>query len=201
MISSKFTNKEILFLKGWLKGKNYNNALKAIHVAERAHFGYKRKSQEPFISHPIRVANALVSLGVEDEEILTIAILHDIIEDTKLEKEDLLKDFNESVVESIELLTKKENVDLDEYYKNIFFNPKACVVKIADRCHNISTMYFFNEDKMINYIKETEKYIIPLCSEVSNNYPHLSNYVYSMKYHIESILEATKFFLDSKKYF
>lgn len=199
MISSRFTNKEILFLKGWLKGRNFNKALKAIHIAEKGHIGLKRKSGEPFISHPIRIANALVSLGVEDEKILAIAILHDILEDTDLTKEDLLEDFDEDVVEAVELLTKKENLSLEDYYTNIFFNPRACVVKIADRCHNVSTMYFFNEEKTRNYINETELYVIPLCSEVSNNYPYLSNYIYSMKYHIESILETTKHFLSDKK--
>lgn len=199
MISSKFTNKEILFLKGWLKGRNFNQALKAIHLAEKWHIHYKRKSGEPFISHPIRIANALVSLGVEDEKILTVAILHDVLEDTDISKEELSNNFDEDVVEAIELLTKKENVNLENYYRNIFFNPRACVVKIADRCHNVSTMYFFNEEKTRNYINETELYIIPLCSAISNNYPHLSNYIYLMKYHIESILETTKYFLKDKK--
>ena len=187
MISSKFTNKEILFLKGWLKGRGFNNALKAIHLAERAHIDLKRKSGEPFISHPIRIANALVSLGVEDEDTIVIAILHDILEDTELTKEYLLTIFTEDVVEAIDLLTKKDDVSIDDYYKDIFYNPKACIVKIADRCHNVSTMYFFNEEKTANYIQETETYIIPLCSAISNNYPYLSNYIYSMKYHIESI--------------
>lgn len=199
MISSKFTNKEILFLKGWLKGRGFNNALKAIHIAEKAHIDLKRKSGEPFISHPIRIANALVSLGVEDEDTLTIAILHDILEDTDISRDYLLSIFGEDVVEAIDLLTKTENMNLETYYTNIFYNPKACVVKIADRCHNVSTMYFFNEEKTANYIKETEFYIIPLCSEISNNYPYLSNYIYSMKYHIESILETSKYFLKKIK--
>ena len=199
MISSKFTNKEILFLKGWLKGRGFNNALKAIHIAERAHIDLKRKSGEPFISHPIRIANALVSLGVEDEDTLTVAILHDILEDTDTSRDYLVNTFGEEVVEAIDLLTKTENISLETYYTNIFYNPKACVVKIADRCHNVSTMYFFNEEKTANYIKETEFYIIPLCSAISNNYPYLSNYIYSMKYHIESILETTKYFLKKIK--
>ena len=197
MISSKFTNKEVLFLKGWLKGRGFNSALKAIHIAEVAHIDLKRRSGEPFISHPVRIANALVSLGVEDEDILTIAILHDIIEDTDLTREDLLESFNEDIVSAIELLTKRDDLSINDYYKNIFTNPKACIVKIADRCHNVSTMYFFNEVKTKNYIKETETYIIPLCSAISNNYPYLSNYVYYMKYHIESILETTKHFINN----
>ena len=95
MISSKFTNKEILFLKGYLKGKGFNDALKAINLAETAHSTALRKSGEPFVSHPIRIANALVSLGVEDEKILIVAILHDILEDTDVTREELLDIFKE----------------------------------------------------------------------------------------------------------
>lgn len=199
MISSKFTNKEILFLKGYLKGRGFNNALKAIHLAETAHSNIKRKSGEPFVSHPIRIANALVSLGVNDEKILIIAILHDILEDTQVTREELLDIFDSDVVDGIELLTKQEGMTLDYYYESIYLNPKSSIVKIADRCHNVSTMYFFDENKTRLYIEETEKYIIPLCSFVSNKYPELSNYAYYMKYHIESILETTKHFIDKKK--
>lgn len=199
MISSKFANKEILFLKGYLKGRGFNSALKAINLAETAHMDVLRKSGEPFVSHPIRIANALVSLGVDDEKILIVAILHDILEDTNVTREELLDTFKEDIVDSIELLTKQEGMTLDCYYENIHLNPTASIVKIADRCHNVSTMYFFNEQKTRMYIEETEKYIIPLCSFVSNNYPELSNYAYYMKYHIESILETTKHFIDKKK--
>lgn len=196
MISSKFTNKEILFLKGYLKGKGFNDALKAINLAETAHSTVLRKSGEPFVSHPIRIANALVSLGVDDEKILIVAILHDILEDTNITREELLDIFNDDIVTSIELLTKQEGMTLDCYYENIHLNPNASIVKIADRCHNVSTMYFFDEAKTRMYIDETEKYIIPLCSFVSNRYPELSNYSYYMKYHIESILETTKHFIN-----
>lgn len=196
MISSKFTNKEILFLKGYLKGKGFNDALKAINLAEIAHLTELRKSGEPFVSHPIRIANALVSLGVEDEKILIVAILHDILEDTDITREELLDVFKEDIVTSIELLTKQEGMTNDCYYENIYLNPIASIVKIADRCHNVSTMYFFDENKIKMYIDETEKYIIPLCSYVSNKYPELSNYAYYMKYHIESILETAKYFIN-----
>ena len=196
MISSIFTNKEVLFLKGYLNGKNFNRALKAINIAEEYHAKMYRRSGEPFVSHPIRIANALVSLGVDDENILIVSILHDVLEDTLITREELLEIFSEDIVQSIELLTKQKGLDNDCYYENIRLNPISSIVKIADRCHNVSTMYFFDENKIKLYIEETEKYIIPLCSFVSNKYPELSNYAYYMKYHIESILETTKYFIN-----
>lgn len=195
MISTKFTKEETLFLKGWLKRAGYNQALIAVHLAEKAHAGLTRKSGEPSISHPIRITNALLSLNIDDETILAVAVLHDVLEDTDLTRDDLLKHFNKEIVDAVDLLTKKEGLSEEEYYANICTNPCASIVKIADRCHNVSTMYFFTREKTLSYIEETEEYIIPLCSDVSNNYPYLSNYVYSMKYHIESILETSKRFL------
>ena len=196
MIGGLFKTEEILFLKGYLKGLGYNNAIKAITIAENYHSGAKRKSSEPYISHPIRIANALISLGLTDEKIIIATILHDVLEDTDMTEFELLTIFDKEVVDIIKLLTKDKNYNNDDYYKAIGKNKYASIVKIADRCHNVSTMYFFNEDKIKKYIEETEKYILPLCSLVCNNFPEVSNEIYYMKYHLESILETSKFFLN-----
>ena len=199
MVGNLFKMEEILFLKGYLKGLGHNDAIKAITIAEKYHFGAKRKSSEPYISHPIRIANALISIGITDEKVIIATILHDVLEDTNMTEFELLNVFDKDVVEIIKLVTKKKDYSNDEYYNAISKNKYASIVKIADRCHNVSTMYFFNDDKIKNYIEETEKYIIPLCSTVSNNYPEVSNEIYYMKYHLESILETAKFFLNRNK--
>lgn len=196
MVGNLFKTEEILFLKGYLKGLGYNNAIKAITIAEKYHFGVKRKSSEPYISHPIRIANALISIGITDENVIIATILHDVLEDTKMTEFELLNVFDKDVVEIIKLVTKENDYNNDDYYKAISQNKYASIVKIADRCHNVSTMYFFDDDKIKSYIEETEKYVIPLCSTVSNNYPEVSNEIYYMKYHLESILETAKFFLN-----
>lgn len=191
-----FKEGEIEFLKGYVKSLGLNKVLKAINIAEKKHAGVKRKSGEPYISHPIRIANAFMSLGIIDEEVLIAIILHDVVEDTETTKEDLLQIFSKEVVELIMLLTKVDGVDHDVYYNEISKNPKACVIKIADRCHNVSTMNHFSVDKIEKYVKETEKYVLPLCEITIGEYPEWSNQVYCMGYQIESLLELAKKFLE-----
>ena len=67
MVAEIFKNEETLFLKWYLKGLNLNEAIRAVNIAEEYHGGVYRKSGEPYISHPIRIASALISLGVKAE--------------------------------------------------------------------------------------------------------------------------------------
>lgn len=144
------------------------------------------------ISHPIRIASTLIFLGVKDNEILIGAILHDILEDTSITEEELLSKFNKEAVDIIVRVTNKADMSKEEYYEQISKNPKATIVKLADRCHNVSTMNHFDLNKIKKYIRETEDYVLPLCSIVSNRFPEWSNEIYYMKYHIESIMEMSK---------
>lgn len=196
MVSQVFKNEEILYLKGYLKGKGFDKAVKAINLAEELHADAKRKSGEPYISHPCRIANALISLKIEDEDILVATILHDVLEDTDIKAELLESYFGKEATHIIKLVTKQKGISTETYYKNIARDKKATIVKVADRCHNVSTMYFFSEEKMKEYIEETELYVIPMCSQISNDYPEVADYLYTMKYQIESILETAKFFLN-----
>ncbi|MFJ8528304.1 HD domain-containing protein [Bacillus sp. NPDC094106] len=196
-------HKELAYLRGYLKGRGYHYAIIALNLAEEMHSGQKRKSGEPYISHPVRIANAIISLGIDDEEIIAGALLHDILEDTKVTAKMLLEKYHlpESIVTIIIRLTKTTiieqsevpaNLTSDEYYAQMRVCFKTCLIKIADRCHNVSTMYFFDKEKIQHYIKETEEYALPLCSYVSDMCPKYSDYIYTMKYQMESILETIK---------
>lgn len=186
---------ELAFLKGYLKALKYNQALLALSIAEEKHKGVKRKSGEDYIIHPVRIASALISLNILDEEVLIAVILHDVLEDTDTTADYLRKFFDNSTVEIIELLTKEKGVDIKVYINKISLNYKASLIKIADRCHNVSTMQYFNSKKIDEYIKETIEYILPLCSSLSNTHPEWSNQAYYMKYHLESLLALSTAFL------
>ncbi|MED0951414.1 HD domain-containing protein [Bacillus mobilis] len=195
-------HKELAYLRGYLKGKNFNYAIISLNLAEKMHEGQTRKSGEPYISHPVRIANAIISLGIHDEEVISGALLHDILEDTEVTVDMLLNVYYlpEKIVDIIIRLTKttivkqKEIPEMttDEYYEQMRLCFKTSLIKIADRCHNVSTMYFFDKKKIQRYIKETEDYALPLCSYVSDMCPEYSDYIYTMKYQIESILETIK---------
>ena len=80
-----------------------------------------------------------------------------------------------------------------EYFEAISKNEKACVVKLIDRCNNVSTMAgCFSRKKMLEYIVETEEYILPLAGVLKNQYPEYSDLAFLLKYHIVSVLEAIK---------
>ncbi len=188
--------KEILYLKGFAKGKEWNESLKAIHVAEMAHSKQKRKSGEPFLSHPIRVASALISMKIHDDETISVAILHDVLEDCPEWTSQKLQDeyhIKSSIIEKVLKLTKQENQTNEKYYEEVRQQISTILVKIADRCHNVSTMSgAFDSEKIHSYIRETEQFVLPLCKFGSKMFPEYSDQLYTMKYHIQSILKTIK---------
>lgn len=104
----------------------------AYAIALVAHKGQVDKAGMDYINHPLTVSNSCVT---EEEKI--VALLHDVLEDTSVTKEDLLKFFSEEIVEAISLLTHKEEDSYMEYLAKIKANPIAKAVKLADLKHNM----------------------------------------------------------------
>lgn len=106
---------------------------KALSLATIAHSGQTDKAGKPYILHPIAVAKI-----VETEEEKTVALLHDVIEDTPVTLGELRENgFPESVVAAVDVLTKRPGVDYGDYIQWVKHNPLALAVKIADMMHNM----------------------------------------------------------------
>lgn len=106
---------------------------KALELAKAAHAGQLDKGGEPYISHPIAVAAM-----VETEEEKTVALLHDVVEDTPVTLEELRRQgFPELVMEAVDILTKRPGSDYRDYIQRVKQNPLALTVKIADMTHNM----------------------------------------------------------------
>ena len=105
--------------------------IKAMKLAYDAHAGQIDSNNVPYIFHPYHVAEQM-----DDEISCTVALLHDIIEDTNVTVEDLEKDFPSEVVEAVKLLTHTDNVDYQLYLEKIKNNPVAKKVKLEDIKHN-----------------------------------------------------------------
>lgn len=105
--------------------------IKALLIAFEAHKDQVDKGNQLYIFHPIRVAT-----NVEGELEKTVALLHDVVEDSSITLEDLAKDFPQEVIEAIDLLTFKGG-DYDSYISNIKANPIARTVKLADLKDNL----------------------------------------------------------------
>ena len=107
------------------------NTRKAMIIAFNAHLGQLDKSGVPYIYHPIHVAEQMST-----EEECIVALLHDTVEDTDVTFEQLEKDFSNTVIQALKLLTHDESVPYMDYVRNLKHNPIAKKVKIADLFHN-----------------------------------------------------------------
>lgn len=105
---------------------------KAMTVAYNAHHGAQDKANVPYIFHPMHLAEQM-----KDELTATVALLHDVVEDTNVTLHDLRKEgFPESVLTAVSLLTHDESVPYLDYVRRLALNPAARAVKLADLAHN-----------------------------------------------------------------
>lgn len=103
-------------------------------IATNAHAGTFDRGGSPYILHPLRVMSFLKT---DDEELMCIALGHDVIEDTSVTYRDLLNaGMTERIVVGIQALTKIPGETIDEYKARVFANPDAMRVKMCDLRHN-----------------------------------------------------------------
>jgi len=142
----------------------------AYDVAEERHAGQKRKSGDPYITHPLAVATILAELGM-DTTTLVAALLHDTVEDTGYLLEELGADFGEEVAHLVDGVTKLDKVKLGaaaeaETIRKMVVamarDPRVLVIKLSDRLHNMRTMRFLPPEKQARKARETLEVFAPL---------------------------------------
>jgi len=107
---------------------------KAIEIAAKAHAGQVDKGGNPYILHPLRVM-----LNCEKETAQICAVLHDVVEDTKITLNDLKADgFNDEIIAALECLTKRDGESYDDFIGRVLTNETACRVKLADLADNMN---------------------------------------------------------------
>jgi GTP pyrophosphokinase len=143
---------------------------KAYLVAEQAHQGQLRKSGEPYITHPIAVAQILAELGIGPTT-LAAALLHDTVEDTAYSLEALTKDFGPEVAALVDGVTKLDKVKFGENAQaetvrkmvvSMSKDIRVLVIKLADRLHNARTWGFVEVEKAQRKAQETLEIYAPL---------------------------------------
>lgn len=157
-----------------LSGKDYDMAAieKAYLFANKAHAGQTRKSGEPYIVHPISVADILVSLGMDTDSVVS-ALLHDVVEDTPVTSEDIEKNFGSTISQIIEGLTKlsklgfktKEEHQAENIRRMLIATNKdirVLIIKLADRLNNMRTLSAMYPQKQRDIARETMEIYAPL---------------------------------------
>ncbi len=193
------TNKEYNYLVAYqnildtLKKNNsigINNVSNAFNLADSLHKGQTRKSGEPYIMHPVAVAEILCNLGF-DTDMISAALLHDVVEDCECTIDQIREKFNNNIAEIVDAVTAinqntssiNEIFDDPDFFKNSLEeqtfkklisigkeNKFAFFIKFADRLNNLRTIQVFNPYKQIEKVKETQKWIIPLAYLLKTKY-------------------------------
>jgi guanosine-3',5'-bis(diphosphate) 3'-pyrophosphohydrolase len=174
-----------------VKGNHTKSDLSVIEraylVAEDAHEGQKRKSGEPYITHPIAVAQILADLGIGPVTIAA-ALLHDTVEDTDYTLPMLQKDFGDEIAALVDGVTKLDKVKFGENAQaetvrkmvvSMSKDIRVLVIKLADRLHNARTWGFVEVEKAQRKAQETLEIYAPLAhrlgiSTIKNELEELS---------------------------
>lgn len=143
---------------------------RAYATAEKLHEGVKRKSGEPYITHPLAVATIAAEIGMDTTTVVA-ALLHDTVEDTEYALADLSRDFGSEVARLVDGVTKLDKVVLGsaaeaETIRKMIVamaeDPRVLVIKVSDRLHNMRTMRFLPPEKQAKKARETLEVIAPL---------------------------------------
>lgn len=176
--------------------------IRALPYARECHAGQVRRGAQgvPYISHPLTMACHALAMGIGEDDVLATILLHDVCEDCGVTPDQL--PVEETVRQAVALLTKSrqsgETVEAaqERYYQAMRQSPVAAIVKLIDRCNNVSTLACgFPRERIAGYIRETEQYVFPLLADVKHNCPQYSNAVFLIKYQLKSVLASLKRFL------
>ncbi len=164
--------------------------VKAYEVAEQCHEGQKRRSGDPYITHPLAVTTILAELGM-DTTTLVAALLHDTVEDTRYTLEDVRRDFGEDVGHLVDGVTKLDKVQFGDAAEAetirkmvvaMARDPRVLVIKLADRLHNMRTLRWLKQEKQERIAKQTLEIFAPLAHRLGMN---------TLKWELEDLAFAT----------
>jgi len=150
---------------------------RAFEAAEKAHRGQLRKSGDPYITHPVAVAEILVDFGL-DPATIAAALLHDTVEDTAYSPEKLREDFGDEVATLVEGVTKLDRLtygptaEAETVRKMVVAMAKdirVLVIKLADRLHNARTWQFVEPESSSRKARETLDIYAPLAHRLGMN--------------------------------
>ena len=166
-------------LEDYLNPAEVKQVNKAYDFACEAHSGQYRSSGDPYVSHPVAVASILSTLRM-DEDSLSAAMLHDVMEDTGIPKTVIEKKFNKNVANLVDGVSKLDKLSIvkgteteaENLQKMVLAMSKdirVIVVKLADRLHNMRTLMYVDREKQLRIAKETLEIYAPIAHRIGMN--------------------------------
>jgi len=191
-----------LLLKQYLKPEDIAQVMAAYRFSDSAHQGQMRKSGDPYISHPVTVACILAELHL-DAPSLMAAMLHDVMEDTVVSKQQLAEQFGKTVAELVDGLSKLDKIEFQsatqaqaENFRKMLLamsqDVRVILVKLADRLHNMRTLDVMRPEKRRRIARETLEIYAPIANRLGLNriYQELEDlsfkHLYPMRYRVLS---------------
>ena len=164
---------------GDLKPEDITQIENAFHFSQAAHEGQFRNSGEPYISHPLAVASILAQWHL-DSQALTAGLLHDVMEDTAITKEQIEKNFGKSVAELVDGVSKLDKIEFEskekaqaENFRKMLLamarDVRVILIKLADRLHNMRTLDAVSPHKRNRIARETMDIYAPIANRLGLN--------------------------------
>ncbi|MDQ3874326.1 MAG: bifunctional (p)ppGpp synthetase/guanosine-3',5'-bis(diphosphate) 3'-pyrophosphohydrolase [Actinomycetota bacterium] len=172
----------------YIPGADQDLLKRAFDFAARAHAGQQRRSGESFILHPYGVAVICAELHL-DEQTIAAALLHDVVEDTETELDDVRTEFGEEVAHLVDGVTKltrvqfqsREQAEAENYRKMIVAmadDVRVILIKLADRLHNLREIEYLGRQKQLQKARETLEVYAPLAHRLG---------IHSLKWQLEDL--------------
>jgi GTP pyrophosphokinase len=184
-------------IKAYNPDANLDRIRRAYELANAAHASQTRSTGEPYITHSLQVAQTLADLHL-DEETIIAAFLHDVPEDTTVPLETIQKEFGDPVAKLVDGVTKLSGLRLGleqthaESLRKMFMamaeDIRVVLIKLADRLHNMQTLYGLPPEKQRRIARETMEIFAPLANRLG---------MYNIRRELEDLalkyLEPTKY--------
>jgi GTP diphosphokinase / guanosine-3',5'-bis(diphosphate) 3'-diphosphatase len=193
-------------VSGYLKSQDLTRIAEAYHFSQAAHDGQFRQSGDPYISHPLAVAEILADWHL-DSQALQAALLHDVMEDTAVTKAELSAKFGKPVADLVDGVSKLDKIEFQsqqdaqaENFRKMLLamarDVRVILIKLADRLHNMRTLDAVPADKRRRVAKETLEIYAPIANRLGLNslYQELQElsfrYIHPLRYAV--LARATK---------
>ncbi|MCP4474926.1 MAG: RelA/SpoT family protein [Gammaproteobacteria bacterium] len=163
-------------LNKYLSKRQVEKIYQSYLFAEEAHSEQKRSSGQPYITHPVATAKILASMHLDGATIMA-ALLHDVIEDTDIEKETLRKRFGREVAELVDGVTKLTQIEFESYaeaqaenFRKMMLamtkDIRVILIKLSDRLHNMRTLTHLKTRKQRRIARETLEIYAPIANRL-----------------------------------